>query len=201
MARLRTIARNLKDNLLELGKVLIEAEKRGEPLRVYLDLLKNEFQIDRAEARVALRWARGDFGNEDQGRLLVTKVAPSLLATWDESAIQGALGNSHRVIDPEKGCVVELALDQMSRSVVSRNVGPQGFVPISARVTNEVPEVRSCYARSVFRDETGRLVLEASGKEPVRMLINKDTEERLSEILAEDAVQSVGAKRVKKQQV
>lgn len=164
-------------------------------------MLKNEFQIDRAEARVALRWARGDFGDEDRGRLLVSKVAPSLLAIWDESAIQGALDNSHRVIDPEKGCVVELSLDQMSRSVVSRNVGPQGFVPISAKVTNEVPEFRSCYARSVFRDETGRLVLEASGKESVRMLVNKETELQLSTILAEDAVQAVGTKRVKKQRV
>lgn len=182
VAGLRAAAVSWRSALKRIGEILLAIEQAEQPAELYMrTILQNEFGVPLASSQVALRWARGDYGDDAQAEVLLARVPHSVLALWSAQTITEVLSGTHRIASPDEGKVVAKQLAAMSRREVARNVDQRGFVPIGEQVIR-LPMFRWCKAERIEADDTGVFVV-STKPEPIRMFVSRKLIRELTEVV------------------
>lgn len=185
--RLYELGMKWRDGLLAIGRELCEAQAAKEPVGLYIrEVLCHRVGMPQATARVAMRWAAGEYGDEDDARLLVSVVPHSFLAGWAVETVTHVLRATHTIASPISGRVEKKRIRDMDPREVSANVGPQGFRPIESPIERP-PEFRYFAGRRVFVDEHGELFIESGGAQPVRVRVTRKLLDEAMELAGQTA--------------
>jgi len=159
-----------KQAVKRVGEVLLELERAGEPVQLLIHaVLGEQCGMPQSLAICALRWARGDFGSDEEAQIIMRAPA-SKVASMPAEAIRECLTGEHRIISREQDRVVNKAMSQMTREEIADNIGPAGFLPVSSNMPRP-PQDRKCVANRLVEDDEGQLVAVSKGRETIRMLL------------------------------
>lgn len=169
-AKLRAAGRAWSESLRSVGEVLLEMETKGYPMRIAFSILQNDLKMPVSSAKCCLRWAKGEFGDDERALMLMGKVSHSILCQWSHETIVSACADEHRIISPNEQRVVSKTLAAMTPREVRSNIDAKGFLPIS-RSVDRVPEFRSCVATAIEFSDGGEPILVSRGREVIRMSV------------------------------
>lgn len=185
--KLREVAARWKASLLEVGKVLVAAEKAGQPVNLWIRaVLPQEFGMPQATARVAMRWARGDLGAEENARLLVDRVPHTTLSKLPTPFLPNVVTGKHRILSRNENRVVDKSLHEMTRTEISDNLTEKGWKPVNAQI-DKPPAIRSCEASDFEVDKNGRFILISKGRETSYMIVPHKLLRRMMKAIEEAA--------------
>jgi len=163
---------NYRGSVRGLGEALLTMEQAGDPVDLYIrSVCVKKYSITQATAKVALRWVRGDFGDDEQAQALMAKVPLSILESMTPATIAEVLTNQHRIASSDEGRIVVKRYADMSVPEVRQNISVQGFKPIPDDV-RKCPEFRSCKATGVMRDKGGLVFVAKLRGETVHMHVS-----------------------------
>jgi len=125
--QLDAMASRVQDNMKEVGILLYKLQVLGEPVNKYQKRLKERYSIDIAASSVALRWAEGQYGNDDDAiRKLVAVVKPSAVRQTPASRVVDSLSCPQTIISD--GRPVTKMFAQMTPGEIKTNWVPgEGF--------------------------------------------------------------------------
>jgi len=185
--------KDLKDELFQaglqwrqairsVGEILRQLEEEGQPVRMLIhEILWARCGMPKATAVVALRWAKGELGDDDQSNLLVSQVSHSRLALWSSKAIHEAVKNEH-VIMTDSGRAAKKRIRDMTPDEIKRNTNADGFVPVS-QPFDEIPSTRKIYIRSII-EEDGAFIAVSKGRETIYAVLTETALKQLDELRA-----------------
>lgn len=192
LSTLRNLGARWRQCLLDVGKELLRLEADGVPLVQMFGLLHDEFGMTEASAKVAYRWAKGEFGDESTATMVVSKVRHSVLADMAETTVKTLATKPVKIISDENR-VQQKRLADMSKREASRNIGVIGALPIEKQVKTEAPSVRQCIGNAVRVEESGHIVIVGTGREPVEMRLSAKAIRELREALQMESQEAVCA--------
>lgn len=167
--------------LKAMGALLLELEGMGYSAEFYQIRLREEFRIPMVQTDIGMRWARGDFGSDENAALLMRQFDLGILAQMSNDTIANVLTGKHIVFSVEESRVVPLTLTEMSPKTARRNISAQGFKPIGENVDRE-PAFRFCRAERIEHDYRGRVMLITTLRgETVRVAVSQKL---LNELIA-----------------
>lgn len=159
----------------EDGVILLRREK----------ILYDKYKMSLATSRVAMRWASGDYGDDQSANELIGKIPHSRLAKMTAEVIAECVSQPHRIRSREEGRVISKTFTEMSPREVSDNIGLQGFIPINEQAQEE-PRFRHCRASRLEMDDK-QIVFVSAGRETIRMTVSRQ--------LLKTATEAVGSTR------
>src|SRR5690606_15618592 len=92
---------NWRASIYRIGQILNQMKDEGIPASAYISLLRSH-GMPECTARVAMRWAAGEFGGDEVAGMLVSKVPHSVLAPMSKEAIENITTRKHRVYNPHE---------------------------------------------------------------------------------------------------
>ncbi len=178
--QLRTVAKSWRTAMYEIGQLLNELRKAGEPTDQYRShILSGEFGMPMSMSLVAMRWASGEFGRGKQADMLVRKVPSSVLAEMDSETAEALATKPQTIFSPPEGRMTTKRLADMNRQEITHNVTANGVRP--AKIEDK-PH-RSCTASGVVRED-GKLYITVGGASPLRIRLPAKIIEQLEAELA-----------------
>lgn len=169
-----------RDALKHVGLALTALRDAGVPLEIYLRELSTTYGIHMSTAQVAMSWANGTLGTDEEALVLTGKFRHSDLAKWTPEVARSVLNGTHRVIDARERHVVDLSVKDMDQETARLNSGPQGILPLNERMTQE-PQIRKCKAVGVEDSEFDLrlnlhikpegVIFRTGGREPIHMFV------------------------------
>lgn len=177
-AILRETATAWKSSIYEIGRILNEiAEVDPHEAHVCREtILRDEFGMPLAQSRVAMRWAAGEFGEDDLAEELVRKVPASKLAHWSTETIQQVTSQPLILMSRREGRPVKKSFAEASREDISYNATNQGIR--FARPSDQ--PFRSCMASHVIRED-GHVYIVTRERPPSRIKLTKRILRELTE--------------------
>ncbi len=144
---IRTLLEAIDEHRYEIGVKLLELEAAGMPVDLVISMLGKERPgIAQVDLKNAMRWARGDFGEKERGRIAIQKIPGSRLVLMPNDKVKELLDGSKRILSPEQGRVVEKTLEEFTPKEVTANVMPYGLRGIDEQVDQPAPPFRGVKA-------------------------------------------------------
>lgn len=179
---LEQLAKAWAMNLKAIGKALNDMAAAGEPVDLKIRfILTGKYGMPGATARCAMRWAAGEFGDDEQAMMLMGKAPHSTVAQMTVEDIASMLDGKHSVKSPSEGRVVVKTFAEMTPDEVSENISPKGIKPIDAGI-KQVPTFRAFRATSYEVLESGEVVFISRGAEPMKMRVPKKLLREVAEL-------------------
>ena len=187
LEELRKVAGQWRKSVKRIGEILNELEEAGEPVLVIREaILRKEFGMSMPMSAVAMRWAAGELGTDQQAELLIGKTPLSTLAEISRKAIGHVVQGKHRIQSRDEGRIAVKTFRQMSNREVRDNLDRTGFRPIEERL-ERMPTFRSCKALSVERPERGGgVTFLTGGAQPIRVSVSEALMHRALELLVQE---------------
>ena len=181
-AELQEAVNDYRHNLKRIGSLIIQLVDNGEPLTLVLGRLRN-LGVPVAASTVGMRWASGDYGDDEQVYSLIEKVPFTWLQKWTNKTVHEVLTNRHTIVSPIEGRVVTKRWEQLTRQEISKNAYSQGLMPVNQDIPR-IPRYRYCKMTDVIVDEQGRTLIVAKHRNDTFYLhVDEKTFRKLEEKL------------------
>jgi len=164
-----------------IGVLLNQLQEAGEPADLYrAHIMRDEFGMSMAQSAVAMKWAAGEFGSDEDAEVLVAKVKASELQHMAPEVAQSLLNKKQTIQSPTEKRVVNKTLREMDRDEAHKNIRAIGVEPFHK---TDRP-YRSCVASHVICEDGGTFIV-VRGPMPIRV---KLTRKVIAELLESEAV-------------
>ena len=178
LKKLDEAAQGWLNRLKEVGQILAELESLGWPLMAVYRRLRDKFGIFQTTAIVAMRWAKGEFGDDDDFvKTLIGKSRKSVLAHVSSEIVAEIQSNRKFTIATSDGRVQEKTFIQMDTEEVRKNLQPCGFVRVGeGQGNNSVARSFMASRFEVLENDPQRAIvafISAGNGNTVRMKIKK----------------------------
>jgi hypothetical protein len=168
MEKLRAAAARWRDSLKEIGVLLnaITEEAKREAARM---MLREEFGINKVATGIAMRWAAGELGTDNQAGVAIGKIPWSVLEKMPTATVLDAVTAKHEVWNPATGQCESKPLEKMTRCEVNNNISRLGFRKAVDRRSTKVSRFEAIDGH----EENGWAVVRVGGTPPFEVRIGR----------------------------